>query len=310
MNRTLSIRPNTDAHQVFLFLEGVNRARNRLEKQGAVLVPDPSIRVRKKCGVAEFYVSEVKNAGKPTAASKLSVTKRAKRMKCARIMFGVARKFVRDHRLQNDQKAKAALASIKDLKDRTTNHDIKAGEMHALLESILRRPGEIATARLSTPPATETKPTQKTSCASAESPATDQVTPAPKKARRVRVKNFTRLVEAAALESSKSKSKLITDTRTNAPAPVLFSTPETQVTPLPTTSEANISFREHSPSTSMTVPLPKTENDTPVAMPVQSPPDNRSTVASSLPSKPRTGFLAFLSRMVEGLTQFFKSRFG
>ena len=197
MNRTLSITRGTDAHQVFAFLGGVNQARSSHQKQGKVVVPDPSIRVRKKGGVAEFYVSEAKKATKQTAASMLSPTKRAKRMECARIMFDVAHKFLLDHQLQDDRKAQKALADIAHFKDRTMNHDIKAGEMHALLETILKRPAEITIARQPPPLMTETGLRQQAPCAAAENPKTDKVALARKKTRRPRLKNIIRPAIAA-----------------------------------------------------------------------------------------------------------------
>jgi hypothetical protein len=310
MNKTLSITRNTNAQQVFTFLEGVSQARNRLHKSSASAVPDPSIRVRKRAGLPEIYVSPGKEGKKQTVASALSPTKRAKRMKCAELMFGVAKKFSVEHQLQNDQKVRTALAELKHATSGVLNHDIKAGEMHALFETILIRPAEITTggARSSTPLMAQTEPEKNpTPRPAAENRETVQAPPAKKKTRRPRLKNITRPLEAAARKGSRTPGNERVAAEIIRPAPVLVPRRDKRMALTSTTSESAVFANERRPLIDQSMMMSRIGNKRPAPMPM---PQDRSRHAAPAPARPRKGLLAFFSRILQGLRNFFRSRFG
>nr|WP_314628446.1 hypothetical protein [uncultured Noviherbaspirillum sp.] len=308
MNKTLSITRNTNAQQVFSFLEDVSHARNNLQKARTNVVPDPSIRVRKTKGISEIYVSMRKEGKTQSVASALSPSKRDKRMQCAKLMFGVASRFSVEHQLQDDQKVKAALAEIKHSASDVLDHDIKAGEMRARFETILKRPAEITTgiSRTSASIMTPIEPEKKTSQPAAENRETKQGPPARKKTRRPRLKNITRPLKAAAREKTRTSGNELLAAEIAPPMPVLAPKPPEQMAWPSTISETAIFSDERSPLIDQSSMVSRTENNTPVKMPM---PQDESSHAAPLPSRPGKGLLAFFSWIAQGFTNFFRSCF-
>lgn len=314
MNKTLGITRNTNAQQIFSFLEDVSHARNNLQKESASVVPDPPIRVRKTKGSSEIYVSMRKGKTR-TLASVLSPTKRDKRTQCAELMFGVAAKFSVEHRLQDDHKTKAALAELEHSALDVLDHDIKAGEMRVLFETILKRPAEITTgiARSSASIMAPIELEKKASQSAAEHRETDQGPPPRRKTRRPRLKNFTRPLEAAARKTNRTSGNEPVAAEIIQPAPMLAPKPPEQMALTSKIGEIAIFSSERSPLIDQSLMIPRTENNTPARMPMPMPmpmSQDKSSHAAPLPPKSRKGLLAFFSWMAQGFTNFFRSCFG
>jgi hypothetical protein len=309
MNKTLSITRDTNAQQVFSFLERVSHARNNLQKERASVVPDPSIRVRKGKYSSEIYVSVKKEGKRQTVTSALSPTKRDKRMQCAKLMFGVATKFSVKHQLQDDHEIKAALAKLRPSALDVIDRDIKAGEMRALFETILKRPAEITTgiARSSASITAPIEPEKKTSQPAAENRETDQSPPAREKTRRPRLKNITRPLKAAARKRTRTSGNELLAAEIIHPTPVLAPKPPERMASTSKISEAAIFSNERSPLIDRSLMISMTENNTPAPMPMQ---QDKGSHAAPLPTKPRKGLLAFFSWIAQGLANFFRSCFG
>ncbi len=315
MNKTLGINRHTDAQQVFSFLEKVSHARNNLQKERASVVPDPSIRVRKTKRSSEIYVSMKKEGKTQSVTSALSPTKRDKRMQCAKLMFGVAHRFSVEHQLQDDDKIKAALAKLEPSAFDLIDRDIKAGEMRALFETILKRPAEITTgiACSSALIIAPIEPEKKISQPAAENRETDQGPPARKKTRRPRLKNLARPLKAAARKANRTPGNELAAADIFHPAPVLAPKPPERMALTSTISETSIFSNERSPLIDQSLMISRTEHSTPAQMPMPMPapmPQDKSSNAAPLPPRPRKGLLAFFSWIAQGFTNFFRSYFG
>lgn len=308
MNSTLTITRETNAQHVFSYLETVHQQRKKLQEQSTRLVPAPSIRVREDRGVVKIYVPD-ETKGKQTVASRLSPTKRNKRMKCAALMFEVANRFLIKNQLQNDPKAKTALAEIKRSKKRILKHDIKADEMRALLESILKRPAEVTmqTARVPKPVAAQSAaPDKEAPRPVVENHEKDQVHPARNKRPRPRLKNITRPLKAAAQQIRKPPRRETVAAEILPAAAICIPAPEQSVATTFTIKDCSVaSIEQRHPADPLCI-RPEIESRSPMPFPT---PQDKSASATSTPSRSRNGFLAFFSWIASGLANFFKNLF-
>lgn len=312
MNKTLSIRRDTNAQEIFSYLDRISRARNLSQRQSASVVPDPPIRARIIDGATELYVSRLKTGSRKTIGSSSSASKRLNRLRCAEIMIDVAKKFAARHQLENDRKVRTALAEIKSAERHVMSHDIKAGEMRALLETILKRPAEltIGTVRPSLPMTAQVEPEREKSHPAAERRAIAQASPAKKKTPRLRVKNFTRPRKALTQKKTGIARNAMDDADVIPPMRLFAPEPGKRVASMSRAGEADIFSDERRPLLDSSSTSSTAETNAPASLPTPMPSPQNSSTAASMPAKPRNGFLAFFSWIIQGVTNFFRSRFG